>query len=196
MVKKLLGSEHKDRLLDVVDSEGWTPLMEACGRGSSVEIVELLLQHNVSPNIADYNGNTPLISATRGANQIMVQQFLENGANANAVNQRIGYTPLLEALGYSFNMTLDGIQAILTQLLEHGASTQVDHPNGDSVLHAVIRCCPKLYRDTLVMLLIRYGVPVDRKNSEGLTHLEFAKHMQNIGVPVYARWNFYESNVC
>ncbi|KAI5790850.1 ankyrin repeat-containing domain protein [Pyronema domesticum] len=159
---------------NTADHKGYTPLFGAV-HARNTGLAKLLLQHNASPNIADDNGNTPLVSAIRGANQIMVKILLEHGANSNAVNQRTGHTPLLEALEYSFTMTGDGVQAILTQLLEHGASTQVDHPNGDSVLHTVIRCCPKIYRDTLVMLLIRYGAPVDRKNSEGLTHLEFAK---------------------
>ena len=61
IVHQLLRAEAS---VDVIDSEGRTPLHWACrSKVYTLEKVELLLRYDAQPNVYDYGNNTPVMYA-------------------------------------------------------------------------------------------------------------------------------------
>ena len=77
------------------DSDGVTPLMQACA-SESVEIVTLLIEAGADVNPKDIRGMTPLIWAALGSTPEIVSALIEAGADVNA-KDRDGWTPLRRA---------------------------------------------------------------------------------------------------
>jgi ankyrin repeat protein len=146
------------------------------------ETVKRLLGTGVSPNGADYWGESPLIAAVRLGSTESVQQLLDAGADTEAVWR--GYTPLGLAVSQG--------NALLTQLLlRAGANPNRANTDGDTPLHAAIR---KGHLDT-VRVLARARPDFVFYDRDGRTPLgltvvlgraEMARLLLDAGAPVEA----------
>lgn len=84
---------YKMAEIDAKDSHGETPLYKACAHDKNPIVKLLLTKHDVDPNAANVDGNTPLHAASRNLNIEVAQELLKAGARLDAVN-RFGKTPL------------------------------------------------------------------------------------------------------
>ena len=97
--------------LSWVDFTGQTPFLRAALAGD-VEVMRLLLEHHADPNIATFNGTTPLMAAA-GVNWTVAQTY-DEGPKA-----LLEAVKLAQSLGNDVNATNDmGLQAI------HGAANR------------------------------------------------------------------------
>lgn len=82
--------------VNLLDSNGWTPLHKAIDKGY-LEIAKLLLEYKADPNLTDCNGWTPLYRAVGGfgsdSNHEIVKLLLEHKGNPNLADPD-GWTPL------------------------------------------------------------------------------------------------------
>jgi general secretion pathway protein A len=91
------------------------------------EMVDRLLEAEVSPNATSSGGWTPLMWATIDGRLTVAQKLLHHGASVNVKNNR-GMTPLMYA-------AWNGHVALLRLFLEHGAHPQDRDRNGVTALH-------------------------------------------------------------
>ena len=112
-----------------VDFSGQTPFLRAALSGDT-SVMRLLLAHGANPNIATYEGTTPLMAAA-GINWAVGQTYteskehlldavklcLELGADVNAANS-MGLTAAIGAINRGSN-------DILAYLVEHGARLDI-----------------------------------------------------------------------
>lgn len=98
------------------------------------ELVRILVDAGEALEALDFQGYTPLASATQHANLATVEGFLQAGANPNAKSRTVAMTdekrfdaPLL------FSAALDIREFKL--LLSYGADTTVLSPDGQSLRH-------------------------------------------------------------
>jgi len=98
--------------VNIQDSDGNTPLIEAC-LNSYYEIVKLLLKSKANPNISNSSGETPISSAASIGCLVIIDLLVEHGADVNTVDN-LGSSPLMWALS-SFC-----VQAAY-RLIEYGA---------------------------------------------------------------------------
>lgn len=101
-----------------------TPLHAAC-RGKSLEMVQMLLEHDADPNVAEIarvGGATPLHLAVGADLLDITDELLRAGANVLSHNAR-GLTPLHVA-------AMEGCEEITRLLLRHGADPHVRDSTG------------------------------------------------------------------
>lgn len=84
VIKQLI--ESNPSLIDVRDSDGYTPLHRAC-YGNHTEVVKYLLQHNANVSTKTQLLWQPLHSACQWNNKECVVLLLQNGADINAVTE-------------------------------------------------------------------------------------------------------------
>jgi hypothetical protein len=77
-------------------SQGLTPLIVSAANGHR-EVVELLLSHGASLEVADNSGMTPLMNAVLFDQPAVAQVLLDHGANVNASTVSTSMTPLMFA---------------------------------------------------------------------------------------------------
>ena len=78
-----------------------------------IDPFQILLKHGADPNLADGNGNLPLLLAVSTSNPPATKLLLQHGANPNLAGEN-GHTPL------SIAQTQHN-EEIISILLEHGA---------------------------------------------------------------------------
>jgi len=81
----------KGEFVDVRNSGGWTPLMNAASWNPS--LVRFLLLKGADPKVSDSSGFTPLHLAAEASQGEVIRVLLEHGADPNARNWE-GKTPL------------------------------------------------------------------------------------------------------
>lgn len=84
MLIELLG---KGVPVDLVDANGYTPLLHAC-IGGSTESVNLLLREGASANHVSKEGDTALMNACAYGHAQLVEPLVQNGASLSAANHR------------------------------------------------------------------------------------------------------------
>jgi serine/threonine-protein phosphatase 6 regulatory ankyrin repeat subunit B len=110
--------------IDAANDLGYTPLMAAIDSGHE-DVVDLLLENGASVDpdvhprmdVAGLGGSTPLYSATRRENLVLVRKLLSHGADVDRPNAN-GWTSLKSA-------AQQGSFAIVETLLEAGADPNV-----------------------------------------------------------------------
>jgi ankyrin repeat protein len=181
-----------DEQLDVQGYKGQTPLHLAVVYGGP-EVVELLLEAGVTPDIRDRDGRTPLFYA-RG--EVAVDLLIRHGANVNA-RDKSGHTALTEAVGLGAdwgwkwrallaagadpNLCYEGLTPLIIAsmedkseaaraLIKHGAAVNYRDPgNGKTCLHVT--------SDVKTMeVLIAAGADVNAVDNAGETPLHIAAH--------------------
>lgn len=144
---------NKGANIYATNSFGMTPLHNAV-RSGRIEVIRLLLEKGVSPNIGENPIEAPLHTIARHAivikplrvkNSIEVAQFLlSKGANINALN-KYGNTPLHEAAYY-------GHYQYIKFLIESGADITIKNKKGETVL-SILKYRTRFSPQTLCGLL-------------------------------------------
>ena len=110
----------------VKDKMGYTPLYLAIDK-NNLEIVKLLLKHNVNANRRDKFDRTPLLFAISKGNSQIVKELVSNGAEVDGKNS-LGMTPFMKAW-------TDNQMDIAKILLDHGADVDFCWHDRSTTLH-------------------------------------------------------------
>jgi ankyrin repeat protein len=120
-------------------SQGLTPLIVSAANGQH-DVVELLLSHGASVELADTSGMTPLMNAVLFDQPEVVQLLLDHGANVNAASSTSSMTSLMFAATPTMARLLlqNGANA---SLRSNAGKTAADHAQdvGRSELAAMMR---------------------------------------------------------
>jgi len=148
---------------NVMSKEGWTPLLEAIGRGDKEKAL-LLLEHGADPK-ADRKGYTPLHYAASKHLPDVIRKLIEKGADPNVKHQD-GATPLHAA---AESQDLDSA----TALVEMGADPDIPHIEGWTPLYEAV----KRNQLEMVRLFVAHGGDVTvRQDHDGSLFHEAAKN--------------------
>ncbi|WP_027728587.1 ankyrin repeat domain-containing protein [Treponema sp. C6A8] len=174
------------------NSSGKTPLSEAVVSGKYA-IARKLLEAGANANVGDSNGVTPLIDAIRINNKDMVKLLLIHNANPNLqqVNgqnafheaailgdkeiitliRNVGGNPLARDKkdNTPFSIVMNTNPALIRDVL--GNSYTITDSDGNSPIHIVVKSKKSV---ALLQTLIDYGYPIDTKDSDGYTALNYA----------------------
>ena len=178
--------------VNVQNSSGKSPLAEAVV-SSKYEIAKKLLSYGADPNCADTNGVTVLMDAIRGCNKNNVQLLLKYGANLNVqeINGRNAYHEaaymgdieiirMLRNAGGNplardkqgktpFSIVLNKDITTIREIL--GESYNLTDSAGNTPIHSVVKT--KASKE-LLQILIDEGYPLDTRNADGYTALNYA----------------------
>ncbi|XP_048254548.1 uncharacterized protein LOC124124855 [Haliotis rufescens] len=144
--------------VDMISSDGDTPLHSACGRNPNV--VSFLLEKGANVNVQNNTGKTPLHTAAGwGGSAECVEVLLKAGANVNVQNNQ-GHTPLHTAAWGRSSGTVDA-------LLKAGANVNVQNNTGDTPLHTAAWGGSSGNIDEL----LKAGANVNAQNNTGDTPL-------------------------
>lgn len=112
--------------VNLKDTVGRTPLHIAAEKGN-IDVAMFLIENGANVNVADTNGNTPLVFIiNKTGNPKVTQRLLEKGASVNAQN-RTGETALMYAAWH-------GYSAIVQLLLENRADVTLKNKQGNTAL--------------------------------------------------------------
>ena len=174
------------------NSSGKSPLAEAVV-SSKFGIAKKLLEAGANPNSTDSNGVTPLIDAIRINNKEMVKLLLVYNANPNLqqVNgqnafheaailgdkeiivliRNVGGNPLARDKkdNTPFSIVMNTNPALIRDVL--GTSYTITDSDGNTPIHIVVKAKKSV---ALLQTLIDYGYPIDTKDSDGYTALNYA----------------------
>ena len=180
------------------NSAGKSALTEAVLSGKK-EICEYLLDCGANPNASDTNGVTILMDAIRTANTEIVQLLLDNNANPNLqeINGRNSYheaafmgqkdiIDLIRNAGGNplardkqgktpFSIVLNNNKNIIKAVL--GDKRNITDSDGNSPIHIIVK---NNADDELLKMLIDEGYPIDTRNSDGYTPLNYAIEADDI----------------
>ena len=145
------------------DERGRTALTLAMRQESWRVVDTLLLAPGIDLNLANRQGETPLMLAAIKGNLELVKKLAERGADIN----REGWTPL----HYAASAGLEHSVAIASYLLEHSAYIDAASPNGSTPL----MLAAQYSSEAMVKLLIQEGADVSLRNQQGLTAVDFAR---------------------
>lgn len=170
LVKALL---DRGAQVEVRDKEtGSTPLLTAALLNKT-EVCKLLIKSGANVNVTDSLRNTPLIWAASHHNKALVRLFVGKGADVNAVGS-FGWgqwTPLFAALN-----DRDNDPDIIEMLLSRGATVNAPGvPPGWTDLTIAIEWDMPI----IVRILLKQGVDINQRTSDGLTPLKLAKEKGN-----------------
>ena len=122
--KALRAALEKGEPIDERDTEGRTPLFQACADGRT-SLVRALLAAGADPNAIDARGETPLHTAVRHHRVNEARLLLQRGALVDSQDAN-GNTPLWRAV-----FAHQGNEEAIALLVERGANP--DRPNRDGV---------------------------------------------------------------
>ncbi len=147
--------------LDAVHGVTGNTALHLAASSGEVDIVRILLNGGVNPNLVSFSGSTPLSLACVSGDDEVVELLLAAGADPNLFGGNASSALYLVA----------PYPDLVERLLEVGADPSYVHPlNGLSVLHAAARAG----NDESIALLVERGVDVDIKDNAGRTPLFFA----------------------
>jgi len=144
---------------------GVTPLGKAVesGRADVLGTVQCLLQHRADPNIADVNGNTPLIKAVKLNNLELVKCLVAHATtDVNKQNTEMN-TALHEA-------AFKGNRELVERLIAAGAGVNRQNGAGKAPLHRAVSANHLL----VVRTLLDNGAQVNLQDSLGYTPCHYA----------------------
>ena len=143
--------------------QGAHALLVAAREGSLKVGMFLVGQRNVSVDVANAAGETPLMMAAIKGHLPLVRRLIERGAAVN----KPGWTPLHYAASHPDEIA----KAIVAVLLEHHAYIDAESPNGTTPLMMAARYG---HRDAFKLLLSE-GADAALRNRAGLTAVDFAR---------------------
>ena len=165
--------------IDLLDSYGWTSLIEAV-IDQKIEMAKLLLQHgaNVNINPENHAESVPLFIAIRKNNLTMAKLLLEHGADIDMQvdtdehSKNVLGTPLTYAIEDShWN---DDI-SMVNLLLDWNPDLNARVDQGRTALHESTFC----EKIELFEILVTKGADINAKDSKGLTPFRFALDLGN-----------------
>ncbi|XP_048253960.1 uncharacterized protein LOC125381454 [Haliotis rufescens] len=146
--------------VDMISSDGDTPLHSACGRNPNV--VLFLLEKGANVNVKNETGNTPLHAAAWDGYTECIDVLLKAGAKVNAQNNT-GNTPLHEVAWNGYTKCIDVLR-------KAGAKVNVQNNTGDTPLHTAAWYGSAESFD----VLLKAGAHVNVPNNTGDTPLHKA----------------------
>jgi ankyrin repeat protein len=172
---KLLLSKH------VSMTEGRnSSLIMAAGRGypEGAQITKLLLESGANPNLANLDGETPLMSAEGFiyrepwgvSSHVITKELLARGADPNA-RSKTGTTPLILAAGQPNHDDASFLQ----ELIDAGADVNAADEDGQTALMAAA----EKGHVSKVRLLLDNGANVNARDKSGKTALQYARPPRN-----------------
>ena len=143
---------NQDVNLDIINwrnYHGWTPLMNAASSGHC-KVVELLLEKDADPDLANNDGWTPLMSAARAEHEEVVKLLIKKGADISIKNPR-GEN--------AFKIAKEGIKSIILDADDKQQSRQQESAINEN-LSCFVRACvdgnledaEKLFHDKIIGL--------------------------------------------
>ncbi|KAL3663012.1 hypothetical protein V7S43_011954 [Phytophthora oleae] len=124
VIKELLAA---GAMLDAVDADGQTPLLQAC-LGGQLKLVRLLLNAGANPSHQNKQAHSPLhYLAAFCRDRQLLRDIIANGADVNAKSMKLN-TPMHFA-------AMNGNEVATQVLLEHGASASVINEDKRSVMY-------------------------------------------------------------
>jgi hypothetical protein len=158
---------------------GETQLHHCARKGLTTSVRRLLSIRNITVNVKDVNGETPLHWAAWKGHIEIARLLLQNGAEVNVKNNG-GITPLHCAAEH-------GHVDILHLLVENGADLEAQDVDGERALHwAVLHGNLPFIQE----LISRYHVDINARMNNGRTALSRARH----GYPSPIVITFLQSN--
>ncbi len=179
------------------DSEGNTPFLNAASR-NNFEMVQLLSKNVKDYNIKNEKGQTALLLAVERNSPEVVSFLLQKGSDAMAKDAS-GNTAAYY-LAESFNAKkVDEFESKLKMLQEKGVKFNTLQADENTLFHLAA----KANNLEMLKLLSNFDIPVNAKNSEGLTALhqaamkaendEMMKFLISIGADKNAKTEFEET---
>ncbi len=156
IAKKLLASGADP---NVCDSNGVTVLMDAI-RGCSKDSVQLLLKYGANPNVQEVNGRNAYHEAAYMADVDIIKLIRNAGGNPLSRDKQ-GNTPFSIVVKKDINV----IREVL------GNNYTITDSDGNTPVHIVVKAKAS---DELLQTLIDEGYPVDTRNADGYTALNYA----------------------
>lgn len=149
-----------------------TPLCAALKSGRRDAAIALLAA-GADPNLADSQGNTPLVIAAGAGDVLLCETLIRCGAGVNDANKTKGTTPLLAALQRGgIESHTDTKQTLAHILMAAGASPFQADAAGTLPLHLAPAC--------LIPTLLSCGADVNCRNAQGRTPLFFGGSQQRL----------------
>ena len=141
------------------DSNGVTVLMDAI-RGCSKDSVKLLLSYGANPNVQEVNGRNAYHEAAYMADKDIIKLIRNAGGNPLSRDKQ-GNTP--------FSIVLKKDIGVIREVL--GNNYTITDSDGNTPIHIVVKSKGS---DELLQVLIEEGYPVDTRNADGYTALNYA----------------------
>jgi len=147
------------------DTEGVTILMDSI-RGLNVDNVKLLLANGANPNMQDINGKNAYHVAAQMQNREIIRLIRNAGGNPLSRDKN-GNTP--------FSIVLYTDYKVIKEVL--GNTTNITDSDGNTPIHIVVKANAS---DELLRYLIGLGYPVDTRNADGYTALNWAIEQNDV----------------
>ncbi len=156
IAKKLLASGADP---NTSDSNGVTVLMDAI-RGCSKDSVQLLLGYGANPNVQEVNGRNAYHEAAYMGEKEIIKLIRKAGGNPLSRDKQ-GTTP--------FSIVLKKDISVIREVL--GNNYTITDSDGNTPVHIVVKSKASTQ---LLQVLIEEGYPVDTRNADGYTALNYA----------------------
>ena len=156
IAKKLLASGADP---NTSDSNGVTVLMDAI-RGCSKDSVQLLLSYGANPNVQEVNGRNAYHEAAFMGEKEIIKLIRKAGGNPLSRDKQ-GMTP--------FSIVLKKDISVIREVL--GNNYTITDSDGNTPVHIVVKSKAS---NQLLQVLIEEGYPVDTRNADGYTALNYA----------------------
>ncbi len=152
--------------VNICDSNGVSILMDAI-RGCSKESVQLLLSYGANPNVQEVNGRNAYHEAAYMADRDIIRLIRNAGGNPLSRDKQ-GNTPFSIVLKQNDNSIIDEIL---------GKTYTITDSDGNTPVHIAVK---EKASASLIQMLVDEGYPVDTRNSDGYTALNYAIEMNDI----------------
>ena len=149
------------------DANGITILMDTI-LAQNAEIVKLLLNYGANPNLQQINGQNAYHEAAYMGNTEIIALIRNAGGNPLSRDKE-GNTP--------FSIVLKKDIKVINEVL--GNSYNITDSDGNSPLHIVVK---NKGSTTLLRTLIDRGYPLDTRNADGYTPLNYAIEAGNLSM--------------
>ncbi|XP_073842665.1 E3 ubiquitin-protein ligase mind bomb 1 isoform X2 [Musca autumnalis] len=136
--------------------------LQAASQNGHIEVIQVLLRHNVDVEIEDKDGDRAVHHAAFGDEPAVIELLSKAGADLNARNKR-----RQTALHIAVNK---GHLNVVKTLLSLGSHPSLQDSEGDTPLHDAI----SKENDEMLSLLLDYGADITLTNNNGFNALHHA----------------------
>jgi ankyrin repeat protein len=155
--------------VNVLGSNGWTPLVSAAETGETNAVL-FLHKHGANTNLADEIGSTPLMGVSSAGELAAVEAVVQHGAEVRAANRR-KWTPLHVAARWGHYHV---VKFLIKSRTDINAQTEMRN--------TPLRVAAIWGEVAVAGCLLRNGADVSISNSSGLTPLMEASRSGNIEI--------------